>query len=564
MSTDLAKSKPSRSEIERAVRGNQRQPSSVNERSTELERALDGSASRRQQVIGGDLTGISRRRTRPSLFSRILEINYINVIAVLIVLSILGVFFWPSSNPNAVREVSQQQTPTVSGYQGLERVDAPEENAPTETAFSQDSDLQRANEFRLQDKQTKQIEALLAQAQNHIAAGEYSRPPGNNAVSRYRQVLQIDANNRTAKEGLQFIQGRFLASGLNALAAGDQSIANATLSKIRAIEAESEQGYELEAAINQWQTEQRIGELSLLAGEARKANQLILPARASALFYYQEILAIKPDHVPAQQGISSIADEFVNKANAAVFAGRYEAATGYLATVSVIDAKHPSIPLIEAMIAKAKPLSARRNQNLAQSEQTQQNNRTNNNPLPVPERVSNNRTPSSVSRERQAFDRQYLQQGLQAYYQGDYEKAIGLLQPLADKGIARAQFRIGYMHYLGRGLTRDRQKADEIIRTALPAVQRFADEGRAWAQSDIGSLYEDGLVLNRDYAEAIYWYRSAAEQGYAGAQTNLGVMYAQGRGVAANRQTAIQWFQRAAKQGDVAARRNLETMGINP
>ena len=71
------------------------------------------------------------------------------------------------------------------------------------------------------------------------------------------------------------------------------------------------------------------------------------------------------------------------------------------------------------------------------------------------------------------------------------------------------------------------------------------------------------MVLARDYGEAVYWYRTAAEQGYPGAQTNLGIMYARGRGVTTSRRTAIEWFQRAAKQGDLAAQRYLEALGVN-
>jgi TPR repeat protein len=247
----------------------------------------------------------------------------------------------------------------------------------------------------------------------------------------------------------------------------------------------------------------------------------------------------------------------------------------------VIDSEHPSIPLVESMIANAQPAAgtvktapvakdttpaetppAKDESDLSQSTTSPQPVATS---LPKkPSQVSSNRTPSSVAREREQFDRRYLQRGLDAYYRGDYDEAAALLQPLADKGVSRAQFRIGYMYYLGRGFERDRAKADQIIRAALPAVQKFADEGRGWAQSDIGSLYEDGLVLPRDYGEAIYWYRSAAEQGYPGAQTNLGVMYARGLGVSASRKTAVEWFQRAAKQGDIAAIRNLEAMGISP
>ncbi len=38
-------------------------------------------------------------------------------------------------------------------------------------------------------------------------------------------------------------------------------------------------------------------------------------------------------------------------------------------------------------------------------------------------------------------------------------------------------------------------------------------------------MYDNGQGVPQDYAEAVKWYRLAAEQGYAYAQYNLGVMY---------------------------------------
>jgi TPR repeat protein len=42
---------------------------------------------------------------------------------------------------------------------------------------------------------------------------------------------------------------------------------------------------------------------------------------------------------------------------------------------------------------------------------------------------------------------------------------------------------------------------------------------------------EDDKGVKQDAAEAVKWYRKAAEQGYARAQFNLGLMYAEGKGV---------------------------------
>ena len=42
-------------------------------------------------------------------------------------------------------------------------------------------------------------------------------------------------------------------------------------------------------------------------------------------------------------------------------------------------------------------------------------------------------------------------------------------------------------------------------------------------------MYARGQGVPQDYAEAVKWYRLAADQGDARAQNNLGVMYANGR-----------------------------------
>ncbi len=52
----------------------------------------------------------------------------------------------------------------------------------------------------------------------------------------------------------------------------------------------------------------------------------------------------------------------------------------------------------------------------------------------------------------------------------------------------------------------------------------------------------------QDYAEAVKWYRKAAEQGHATAQYNLGVMYGNGRGVTQDYVHAHMWFNLAASR----------------
>jgi uncharacterized protein len=52
----------------------------------------------------------------------------------------------------------------------------------------------------------------------------------------------------------------------------------------------------------------------------------------------------------------------------------------------------------------------------------------------------------------------------------------------------------------------------------------------------------------QDYAEAVKWYRKAADQGETNAQYNLGVGYAKGRGVSQDYAQAHLWFNLAASR----------------
>jgi TPR repeat protein len=62
-------------------------------------------------------------------------------------------------------------------------------------------------------------------------------------------------------------------------------------------------------------------------------------------------------------------------------------------------------------------------------------------------------------------------------------------------------------------------------------------------------MYSNGYGVAQNYAEALKWYRLAAEQGEAIAQYNLGYMYEYGRGVAKDYTQAMRWYRQAADQG---------------
>ena len=86
-----------------------------------------------------------------------------------------------------------------------------------------------------------------------------------------------------------------------------------------------------------------------------------------------------------------------------------------------------------------------------------------------------------------------------AYERGEYTQAARLFSPLAEQGVASAQFYLGLMHEKGRG-------------------------------------------VRQDYSTALTWFRKAAAQGYAGPQSHLGLMYERGRGVRKDVVRALMWY----------------------
>ena len=80
------------------------------------------------------------------------------------------------------------------------------------------------------------------------------------------------------------------------------------------------------------------------------------------------------------------------------------------------------------------------------------------------------------------------------------------------------------------------------------AIRRAAEQGDASAR------------VPQDDAEAVRWFRLAAEQGVASAQFNLGVAYAKGEGVPQDYVSAHMWLNLAASTGHKGARRAIPSL----
>ena len=82
------------------------------------------------------------------------------------------------------------------------------------------------------------------------------------------------------------------------------------------------------------------------------------------------------------------------------------------------------------------------------------------------------------------------------------------------------------------------------------------------AQHRLGYMYANGQGVQKDDAQAVKWFRKAAEQGNAKAQYCLGVMYDSGIGVQKDEAQTVKWYSKAAQQGNTEARNELKKRGL--
>mgnify|MGYP001560807994 CR=1 FL=1 len=133
----------------------------------------------------------------------------------------------------------------------------------------------------------------------------------------------------------------------------------------------------------------------------------------------------------------------------------------------------------------------------------------------------------------------------------DKERAHNLLKTSAEKKYLPSYYDLAMSYFLGNGVT---QSAEQGIKWMKKSA---IEANNALAQFNLGAMYDKGEDVPENNAEAVKWYRKAADQGNAVAQSNLGDMYVKGEGVPENHAEAVKWFRKAADQGNARSQAQL-------
>jgi TPR repeat protein len=149
-----------------------------------------------------------------------------------------------------------------------------------------------------------------------------------------------------------------------------------------------------------------------------------------------------------------------------------------------------------------------------------------------------------------------LKKAKRAYRDGEYGKARKYFEKESEDGNIVADWYLGHIYRLGRGVTQDNAKAysyysrvadqfddderDEMrLRICVDALVRIADYHRTG---------DEAAGIPRDYPRAIRIYRLATTYGHPAAQYALGLMSLRGQGMKKNPGQGLKWLLAAARK----------------
>lgn len=153
-----------------------------------------------------------------------------------------------------------------------------------------------------------------------------------------------------------------------------------------------------------------------------------------------------------------------------------------------------------------------------------------------------------------------FEDGFNAYIQQDYSTSRRILAQRADGGDTVAAYYMGMIYHFGLGTLQNRAEAVRWYKLA-------ADKGLANAQYNLGLVSCPGTLCTQELAsEAAFWYKRAAKQGFAEAQHRLGLLYGRGLGVPKDDVAASMWLSLAAARGcpEAGLAQEAITARLNP
>ena len=129
-----------------------------------------------------------------------------------------------------------------------------------------------------------------------------------------------------------------------------------------------------------------------------------------------------------------------------------------------------------------------------------------------------------------------LQEADAAFEKEEYDKALAIYIKYKEHLDGEQCWNLGYMYYTTKDYTQ-----------AFYWYKKAAEAGNSNGMDSLANRYYYGEGTAKDYNQAFYWYKKAAEAGNSYGMNNLANCYYYGEGTAKDHNQAFYWYKKSCR-----------------
>ncbi|MES9991160.1 MAG: protein kinase [Candidatus Thiodiazotropha sp.] len=271
----------------------------------------------------------------------------------------LGTIAWYLNNPT---EINDNNLPTS-------QID----NSTTRETTQNITDTRQGREELTSTETIPPWQKILTEANRLFEAGQLITPEDDNALSRYREVLQQDSENIIAKNGEQNILQRLILNVERLIVNQSLEQAGRELDTLTGLWPGEQQLAQLQERITA--TRQRIEANNRAAADASKqreidrhlqaatsamiAGRYLKPQQESAHYHFNKALALDPKNQTANNGLSQIKDLLITQIETATSSNDFSLSESLLKELRSLDSNNPRLASLTEAVTDAKASLAR-------------------------------------------------------------------------------------------------------------------------------------------------------------------------------------------------------------
>lgn len=198
------------------------------------------------------------------------------------------------------------------------------------------------------------IARLLPQCQENLDAKRLtSSRTGKTALSCYKDVLALEADNKDALQGLKNIETVYLGLAEKAFKRNKLNKVKGYMASIEKIDPESTILADLKQRVETQQRDRKIARLLPRCKRYLRKKKLTTGRRGTALSCYQQVLELNAENETAIAGLQKIEELYIDWAKIAVDKKRWNTVKNHIANIEKVNPQSTALAELKQLLADA-------------------------------------------------------------------------------------------------------------------------------------------------------------------------------------------------------------------